>query len=77
MRASTHANPHIAKRPEKLFSSSLSTSNFVVCEVQALLISHLSWILCRSPLSDSFRIAVDKSTATGESRGNACRKEQQ
>jgi hypothetical protein len=36
-----------------------------------LRVIHLSWIRCRSPLSESWRIAVDKSTANGESRGNA------
>lgn len=70
--ASKQANPHMRKRPQKLLSWSRSTSSLAPCKLQGLLISHLSCILCRSPFSESFKIAVDMSTANGESWGNAC-----
>jgi hypothetical protein len=34
--------------------------------------NHSSWILWRWPFSDSVRMAVDKSSAKGESLGKAC-----
>ncbi|MFS8010163.1 hypothetical protein Hanom_Chr14g01293811 [Helianthus anomalus] len=74
IRARKQTNPHIMNRPRKLVNSSWSTSNFVPWELHALLINHLSCILCSSPLSDSFKIAVDISAANGESRGKACDK---
>ncbi|MFS7969742.1 hypothetical protein Hanom_Chr09g00812721 [Helianthus anomalus] len=70
-RAMQQASPHMKNRPLKLFSSSRSTAAFAPCELQALRVSHLSWILCNSPFSDSFRMALDISTARGESRGKA------
>lgn len=69
-RATKQANPHIRKRPQKLLRWSRSDSSSVLSELQALVASHLSWIRWRSPFSDSARIAVDMSTAKGESRGN-------
>lgn len=69
--ATKQAIPQIRKRPQKLLSWSLSDSISVFSKVQVLRISHLSRIRWRSPFSDSCRIAVDMSTAKGESRGNA------
>ena len=62
---------HRTKSPRKLLNWSWSTSVVVPWAVQALLISHLSWILWRSPFSDSFKMAVDMSIAKGQSRGKA------
>jgi len=62
--------PLSRNRPQKFSSSSRSIPCFAPSELHALLVSHLSWILCRSPFSDSFRMAVDMSTARGESLGN-------
>ena len=70
-RARKQAEPHSKKSPQKLLSGRRSTSCFAPSELHALLVSHLSWILCRPPFSDSFRIAVDMSIASGESRGKA------
>ena len=70
VRAMTHAMPHIRKRPQKLVKASLFESVSTV--EHSFLLSHLSWIFCRSPLSESWRMAVDKSMARGESLWNAC-----
>lgn len=70
-RAMKQATPHIKKRPQKLLRWSRSDSSSAFSKLQLLFISHLSWIRCRSPFSASSRIALDKSTASGESRGNA------
>lgn len=70
-RAEKQATPQIRKSPQKLLSWSWSDSISVESELQALCNSHLSWIRCRSPFSDSCRMVVDKSTANGESRGKA------
>lgn len=70
IRAMTQAMPHIRKRPQKLVRASLFELASTVAH--SFLLSHLSWILCRSPLSESWRMAVDKSTARGESLWNAC-----
>lgn len=67
--------PLSRNRPQKLLIWRRSTSCFAPSELQALLISHLSWILWRFPFSDSFNIAVDMSIARGESRGNAWKKQ--
>lgn len=72
IRATKQAMPQTRKSPQKLFNSSLFTSSCVSCVLQAFLISHLSWIFCKSPFSESFSKAVDMSTANGESWGNAC-----
>jgi len=64
--------PLSRNRPQKLFSSSLSMPCFPPSELQALLVSHLSWILWRSPFSDSLRIAVDISIDKGDSLGKPC-----
>lgn len=69
-RASKHATPHMRNKPQKLFRWSRSESSSSFAELHALLVSHLSWILWRSPFSDSERMAVDRSTAKGESLGN-------
>lgn len=71
-RAEKQATPQIRKSPQKLLSWSWSDSSSVESELQTLCNSHLSWIRWRSPFSDSCRMAVDKSTANGESRGKAC-----
>lgn len=65
------ANPIIRNRPLNLFSSSLSTASSAPCELQALRISHLLWILCNSPVSDSLRMASEISIARGDSCGKA------
>lgn len=70
-RASKQANPIMKNRPLNLFSSSLSTENSAPCELQALRSSHLLWIFCNSPVSDSLRMAFDISIASGESRWKA------
>lgn len=70
VRVMKHAMPHIRKRPQKLVRASLFESTSTV--VHSFLLSHLSWILCRSPLSESWRMAVERSTARGESLWNAC-----
>lgn len=70
-RAMKQTIPHIRKRPQKLLSWSRSDSSSAFSMVQALFASHLSWIRWRSPFSESCKMAVDKSMAKGESRGNA------
>lgn len=70
-RETRQAIPHIRKRPQKLLNRSRSESISASSKLQAFCMSHLSWIRCSSPFSESCRIAVDKSTAKGESRGNA------
>ena len=70
-RAIKQALPQIRKRPQKLLRWSWFDSISVLSELQRVCKSHLSWILWRSPFSERARIAVDKSTASGESRGNA------
>lgn len=69
--AARHAAPQRRNSAEKLCTRSRSGSRPVVDWGDCPFDSHLSWILCRSPFSDSARIAVDRSTARGESRGNA------
>lgn len=72
-KAMKQAMPHMRKRPQKLFSERrLSSMGFVWTE-HVSFDSHLSWILCSSPFSESCRIAVERSIASGESRWNACR----
>lgn len=72
MRANKHARPQMRKRPQKLPRLNRFESISLSCELQPVRASHLSWILWRSPFSDSVRMAVDRSTARGESLGKAC-----
>lgn len=72
-RARAHASPQMRKRPQKLdrlkeFDPTLLSAPHSVPA------NHSSWILWRLPFSDSVRIAVDKSSAKGESLGKACKK---
>lgn len=71
IKARRHAMPHMRKRPQKLLRDSLFESISSSCAVQSCFRSHLSWIFCRSPFSESWRMAVDISTARGESLWNA------
>lgn len=72
--AATHATPQMRNSAEKLCTSSRDDCRSSVADSDdGPVDSHLSWILCRSPFSDSVRIAVDRSTASGESRWKACR----
>jgi hypothetical protein len=64
------AMPQMRKRPQKLLRRSAAMS--LPCGAHVPGFSHLSWMRCRSPFSDSVRIAVERSTARGESRWNAC-----
>lgn len=70
-KARKHATPLIRNRPQKLFSESWTASVGLSRPEHRSRGSHLSWIRWSSPFSDSWRIAVDKSTASGESRWNA------
>lgn len=70
-RAMKQATPHRRYRPQKLRRWSWSDSSSVLTELQELPVNHLSLIRWRSPFSERVRIAVDKSIARGESRGNA------
>ena len=65
------ALPQSRKRPKKLLGWSWLDSISVLSSLQLLVVNHLSFIRCKSPFSDSCRIAVDKSGVRGESRGNA------
>jgi len=69
-----HAMPQIRNRPQKLFRERWFSSISLPCAEQSACVSHLLWIFWRSPFSDSCRMAVDKSTARGESLWNACNK---
>lgn len=71
IRARKQATAHMRNRPQKLLSESWVSSDWLFCEEHPFLDSHLSWILWSSPFSDSWRIAVDRSTARGESLWNA------
>jgi len=71
-RATKQAIPQMRKRPQKLLSWRRSESISALSKLQELRVIHLSWIRCRSPVSESCRMAVDISSAKGESRGNAC-----
>lgn len=72
-RATRQAIPQTRNIPQKLCTLSCSESpDWDPCGLLQLdLESHLSWILWSSPVSDRPRIAVDMSTAKGESLGNA------
>lgn len=73
LREMKHATPQIKNRPQKFLRERLLVSStWVVWDEHEAKDSHLSWILCKSPFSESWRIAVDKSTARGESLWNAC-----
>lgn len=74
IRARKHAMPQIRKRPQKLLRDNWLELSLLIFAVQSLCSSHLSWIFCRSPFSESWRMEVDKSTARGESLWNACYK---
>lgn len=68
-----HARPHTTKRPQKL--DRLKEFELIPLSSDShpfIPLNHSSWILWRSPFSDSVRIAVDKSSARGESLGKAC-----
>lgn len=66
-RAKKLAMPQMRNRPQKLVRESLVASTWLLFAEHPSSDSHLSWIRWRSPFSDSCRIAVDKSTARGES----------
>lgn len=70
-RARKHETPHMRNKPQKLLRLNRSESISSVSAMQPALVNHLSWILWRSPFSDKVSIAVDMSTAKGESLGNA------
>lgn len=70
-RAIKQAIPQMRKRPQKLLSWRRSESISAFSKLQELRVIHLSWIRCRSPVSESCRMAVDMSTAKGESLGKA------
>ena len=69
--AMKHAMPQIRNRPQKLIRESWFESTWLICIEHSLRVSHLLWIFWRSPFSESWRMAVDKSTARGESLWNA------
>nr|GFD26045.1 hypothetical protein [Tanacetum cinerariifolium] len=66
-----HAIPQMRNRPQKLLKERLLVSISATCDEHELDANHLSWILCNSPFSESWRMAVDKSIARGESLWNA------
>lgn len=70
-RATKQAIPQIRNNPQKLLSDSWFTSTWFRFVEHSVRDSHLSWIFWRSPFSESWRMAVDKSTARGESLWNA------
>ena len=70
-RASTQAIPQIRNRPQKLLRESRESSACSDWVEQPSCESHLSWILWSSPFSESWSMAVDMSTARGESLWNA------
>ena len=69
------ATPHMRKRPQKLLRLKRLTSTSLAWVEHPLRDNHLLWILSRSLLSDRERMAVDKSTARGESLWKAYREE--
>lgn len=71
VKAMTNAMPHIRNRPQKLLRERRASSIGLSWIEHPLRGSHLSCILWSSPFSDSWRIAVDKSVASRESRWNA------
>lgn len=75
VRERKHATPQIRNRPQKLVRDSRSESTSFIWIEHSLCVSHLLWIFWRSPFSESWRMAVDKSTARGESLWNAWDKE--
>ena len=75
-RAKRHIRAHTRKRPQKLPRPSLVAPTSLSSEEQLDRVNHSSWILWSWPLSESWRMAVDKSAARGESLWNACKEEQ-
>lgn len=71
VRAMKQARPHIRNSPQKLLKESRLVSTSLICIEHSVRVSHLLWIFWRSPFSESWRMAVDKSTARGESLWNA------
>jgi hypothetical protein len=67
-----HARPQTTKRPQKLERLKELELMLLSSVSHPLTLNHSSWILWRLPFSDSVRIAVDKSSARGESLGKAC-----
>lgn len=60
--------PHSRYRPQKLIKWSwLGSDSRFFSPGQPILQNHFSWIFRSSPLSESFKIAVDMSIARGES----------
>jgi len=71
-RATRHARPQMRKRPQKLDRLKEFDAAPLLSALHSVALNHSSWILWRLPFSDSARIAVDKSSARGESLGKAC-----
>lgn len=70
-RAIKQEMPQIKNNPQKLLNDSWFKSAWFKPREHSVRESHLSWIFWRSPFSESWRMAVDKSTARGESLWNA------
>jgi hypothetical protein len=70
-RARRHARPQMRKRPQKLDRLKEFDAAPLLSALHSVPLNHSSWILWRLPFSDSVRIAVDKSSARGESLGKA------
>lgn len=67
------ATPQTKYNPQKLVKRSwLGSELLPLREMQLVLQNHFLWIFWRIPSSESFNIAVDISTARGESLGKAC-----
>ena len=75
-RARRHARPQMRKRPQKLDRLKEFEAAPLLSALHSVPLNHSSWILWRLPFSDSVRIAVDKSSARGESLGKAYNRRQ-